>query len=301
MQEMALLKVIRCFGSQAKLARYLGVYASRINYWLNEAKKIPFEYAVKMEEAIDGAVSCYDLAPHGRLRCREFFKNKATKKMCDGKISERVAIGVMLEKENNNYRPGSDERKTLDRIAEQVGFNSKDTYLRAKNVVRFGIFKLVEAMDSGAYTINKAFGVAQLSPEEQEAFLLTDRCAGSLVLIGPELEKISLSHIIEAILKNQREAIDVLFKNDQLAQAEDSSQLPLKFALLYCLGRSNAQGYFSWDFTSVICNGLTPLIVERACAIFMTLGVLKKVKVGEESYGQFILSKDIKKISQDKG
>jgi DNA-binding transcriptional regulator YdaS (Cro superfamily) len=76
-QERALFVVIRYFGSQANLARYLGLHPGKISFWLNRAKTIPFHYALRMEEGVEGRVSRFDLAPYARFQHKKSGKKSA--------------------------------------------------------------------------------------------------------------------------------------------------------------------------------------------------------------------------------
>lgn len=91
--------------------------------------------------------------------------------------SERVAIGLAIERELGERRGGDhskrsncDEwsgRRTDEVAAEKAGFESKDTYRRAKTVVEKGSPELVEAMDKGEASVSAASDIATLPQEEQ--------------------------------------------------------------------------------------------------------------------------------------
>ena len=53
----ALRQAIGFFGSQAKLAKTIGVSRQRINYWLNRDNEIPYRFALAIESATQGTVS----------------------------------------------------------------------------------------------------------------------------------------------------------------------------------------------------------------------------------------------------
>jgi site-specific DNA-methyltransferase (adenine-specific) len=90
--------------------------------------------------------------------------------------SELVAIVESLraykhggDRKSDQYR-NSDVDLTVPEAIQNVGFK-KDTYCRAKKVVDQGIPELVEAMDSGKFSIYAASELANADPEDQQACL----------------------------------------------------------------------------------------------------------------------------------
>lgn len=64
MDKNPLLEAISIAGSQAKLARLVGVNQQDISYWLRKARKgIPLERVPDIERATGGRVTRYDLRP----------------------------------------------------------------------------------------------------------------------------------------------------------------------------------------------------------------------------------------------
>ncbi len=64
MDKNPLLEAISIAGSQAKLARLVGVNQQDISYWLHKARKgIPLEHVPDIERATGGRVTRYDLRP----------------------------------------------------------------------------------------------------------------------------------------------------------------------------------------------------------------------------------------------
>lgn len=63
MNKNLLKKVISIVGSQALLAKAIGVKQPAISHWLHRDKNIPAEYAIKIERATNGAVTRYELRP----------------------------------------------------------------------------------------------------------------------------------------------------------------------------------------------------------------------------------------------
>lgn len=53
-----------CGPTRECLGKLIGASAKRITYWLNSGKKIPLEYAVKIEHATQGRVTRFQLAPY---------------------------------------------------------------------------------------------------------------------------------------------------------------------------------------------------------------------------------------------
>lgn len=99
----------------------------------------------------------------------------------DFTVSERVAIGRSIEIATGERRgrpcaeisrncgeisPGT---RTDDFAARRAGFNSADTYRRAKAVIDNGVPGLVAVVDTGQVSISAAAVVATLTPEEQRA------------------------------------------------------------------------------------------------------------------------------------
>jgi len=58
-----LIKAIKYYGSQKALGKNINVSQQQINYWLNNSKRIPYQYVLKIEAATNGYVSRYELAP----------------------------------------------------------------------------------------------------------------------------------------------------------------------------------------------------------------------------------------------
>lgn len=59
----ALTRAIEVCGSQAALARAVGVKQAHIWNWLNRDKKVPGEFVMRIEQATGGQVTRYELRP----------------------------------------------------------------------------------------------------------------------------------------------------------------------------------------------------------------------------------------------
>lgn len=59
-----LRKAIKMRGGQEKLSKELGISRKRLNNWLNRDKKIPYHFAVLIEQITQGAVTAAKLAPY---------------------------------------------------------------------------------------------------------------------------------------------------------------------------------------------------------------------------------------------
>ncbi|OSI10938.1 MULTISPECIES: transcriptional regulator [Neisseria] len=59
----AILCAVHFIGSQAALARKLGVQRSTVNSWVKGRNKIPPDVAVRIEKLTDGAIRRQDLRP----------------------------------------------------------------------------------------------------------------------------------------------------------------------------------------------------------------------------------------------
>ena len=64
MYNTALLKVCHRMGGQSVLARLLEISPSRVNKWLNQGVRIPYEYALAIEQLTEGQVTCQMLTPY---------------------------------------------------------------------------------------------------------------------------------------------------------------------------------------------------------------------------------------------
>ena len=96
----------------------------------------------------------------------------------DFTVSERVAIGLAVEKEIGN-RQGQrtdklsqnfgqvEKKKTYHIAAEKAGFSNPETYRQAKKVAENGIHDLVKAVDVGEVAVSRAAQIAKLPPDVQ--------------------------------------------------------------------------------------------------------------------------------------
>jgi DNA-binding transcriptional regulator YdaS (Cro superfamily) len=67
MHNHVLLQVCHRFGGQTMLARHLQISHSRLNKWINQGIRIPYEYAFAIEQLTEGQVTCQMLAPFCEL------------------------------------------------------------------------------------------------------------------------------------------------------------------------------------------------------------------------------------------
>jgi DNA-binding transcriptional regulator YdaS (Cro superfamily) len=63
MSNSALEKAITAVGSQAALAKALGVKPQHVWNWLNRDKRVPAEQVLPIETATDGKVTRHELRP----------------------------------------------------------------------------------------------------------------------------------------------------------------------------------------------------------------------------------------------
>lgn len=61
MDNQAILRAIDHFGSQAALARAVGVYTSFVSHWATNRRPVPAKWCRLIEQATDGAVTRYEL------------------------------------------------------------------------------------------------------------------------------------------------------------------------------------------------------------------------------------------------
>jgi len=58
-----LKKAIKIAGGQNALARALAIRQGTISWWLCRSKKVPAEYVLSIEKAVNGAVTRHELRP----------------------------------------------------------------------------------------------------------------------------------------------------------------------------------------------------------------------------------------------
>jgi hypothetical protein len=127
--------------------------------------------------------------------------------------SERVAIAKALEAQIPERRGRSSKvqnfvllkGKAIDVVSKQAGFNNRETYRQAKNVVKNGCPQLVEAMDSDKVAISTAARIANLPIAEQNELLELESRAlsqATRTLRRPKRREISESNNEDAIGKS---------------------------------------------------------------------------------------------------
>ena len=308
--ESALRNAIEWCGNKQKvLAELIGEDPDKISYWLNRAKRIPFHSAVAIEKATQGNVSRYDLAPYARVHRKPALEQESLENHgAHLTISQRVVMGLSVEKTLGNRRgirsdliidkkqpelrricaqvaqesEGLDvevsemKGKTTDLTAKNVGFSSRDTYLRAKKVVCSGIFKLVEAMDNKKISIATAAALAELPPTEQESLLSKSK-------------KEILALLQKKSCKQTSPASTLTFlKDEKLKTAEQQHRTPLRLMLLVLLLQCDTSGYFPLDTDPCESDLLAhvPLKKESILTQLIELGWIKKVTLKQKILGQ---------------
>lgn len=307
--EDALMKAIQHFGgSQTKLAQAIGERPKKVMYWLNHAKRIPFDAAIAIEKATQGLVSCYDLAPHARKNYQPSGNQENTYGLSQSSqmtISERVQVGLHFEKQLG-YRQGkgSDlpsvqelyknqqllevpktelrrkcaqvKGKTSALAAQEAGFSSRDSYLRAKKVAQYGLFQLVALMDTKQISIAAAARIAGLPPKEQENALKQEKNKRSQLIISSKNNK-------PVSTKNNSPDNEI-----SLAALESTYQCSMQLILLVLTHESNTNGLFCWDITWVKEKFFKFLDVDiqSIFEILIQNKLLEKIMVGEKMYGK---------------
>ena len=295
--QTALLKAIRYCGSkQKKLAKLIGEDPDKISYWLNRAKQIPFHQAIAIETVTNGIVSRYDLAPYAKLNC--YKKALLTESSPELKISDRVYIAMYLESLLGNrqgYR--NDLRvnqlqyednlvskcaqlkgKTATLVAKEVGFSSRDTYLRAKKVVQQGAIYVIEAMDKKIISISRAAEISKLPLEEQKIILKKNK-------------KEIFSYIKKINKKNGYSFYDLL-KEDRLLNAEKFYKLPLRLPLMGILINCDSQGYFLWDPQKLQEDLLPKLEInfDEILTCLIKIGAIEKIYMKDTAMGKVLIT-----------
>lgn len=111
-----LLKACRIIGSQGKLAKKIGVKLTRLNAWINMSVNIPYEYALAIEQATEGAIRVEELSPqkarianthqlrpnhtlYGQIQQVPISSIKYLQECSDGLKNIRRLVGEILEHE----------------------------------------------------------------------------------------------------------------------------------------------------------------------------------------------------------
>lgn len=315
--ETALSNAIKyCGGKQKMLADLIGEDPDKISYWLNRGKRIPFHSAVAIEKATQGKVSRYDLAPYARIHKKPVMEQKMLSDTHDNSlsISDRVSIGVSLEKLLRNPKgvrndlmllkkypelspiwdqvagdiPQSNKRahaikgNTAAFVAKHIGFSSRNTYLRARSVLNFGIFQLVEAMDKKIISIATAAAISELPPSAQESLLSKSK-------------KEILALIQKKSCQQKTPASTLAFlKNEPLKAAERQHRLPFRLILIVLLLECDASDHFPWQVDAHRLDLLAhvSLDIESILTQLMELGWIKKITYKQKVLGQLIQRKD---------
>jgi DNA-binding transcriptional regulator YdaS (Cro superfamily) len=75
---LALMKACQIVGGQKQLAERIKVNPTRLNKWINRNKgSVPFQYALDIEAATSGQVTCYELLPRWEKVIEHCLQNKA--------------------------------------------------------------------------------------------------------------------------------------------------------------------------------------------------------------------------------
>lgn len=270
--QTALLKAIRyCGRKQRKLAELIGESPDKISYWLNRAKQIPFHQAIAIEKVTNGLVSRYDLAPYARIKYKQGCINETHKNVTPLTISDRGYAAIALEKQLgdgrkhlNGRKCASVQGKTSTLVAKNVGFTSRDTYLRVKKILQKGIPDLIQAVDNKTISIARAATVAGFLAEEQQLLLKNEQ--------GHKKKFLTRS------------------KEQKLLAAEQHYQLPLRLPLLGILTYCDDQGQFIWE-PQKLKQGLLPYIELDFNAILETLiriQLIKKIEIDGKIIGKIL-------------
>lgn len=180
-----LLKAIKYFGSQKKLAEKIDVNPGVISYGLNYTKEFKLKYAIKIERVSKGKFSRYDLSPHARedelpsINAHDD-KNSDVKTM---KIMDKIKYGIQLEKNirNRKGRPKSKincpnldnliEGRTDQWIADQVELGSKGNFIKGKYIFHYGIYAFFQAINEKRLSIDLAYRIAYYDRSHQGEYI----------------------------------------------------------------------------------------------------------------------------------
>jgi DNA-binding transcriptional regulator YdaS (Cro superfamily) len=121
-----------------------------------------------------------------RLNTLEILKNGSNidSLLCDFPMSERVEVGLFIEKELGNRRGKRTDLKLPDNYPEVVsnnetrewaamiaGFGSEFSYRQAKEILKNGIPELIKSVDDGLLAISKGRQIVRLPEKEQYLFI----------------------------------------------------------------------------------------------------------------------------------
>lgn len=178
MLDLALIKAIRCMGTEKTIAKALGVTRQNINYWKNHALSIPYRHVLEIERLTKGAVTRYELAPHEKKL------NKYVSTEFLPSIEDRLRLAMRIEEEVfkiTHITKGAMDKICFRRhkkiklqrsIANYAGFNSVSDYLQLKIVMLNGIPDLLNAVSDGSLSVYYAFIIAKF-PVEMQLKILT--------------------------------------------------------------------------------------------------------------------------------
>jgi DNA-binding transcriptional regulator YdaS (Cro superfamily) len=193
-----------CGPTRECLGKLIGVTAKRITYWLNDGKRIPLEYAIKIENVVHGRVTRFQLAPYldkqskktiwAEYQAAQSIRSPLT-------FSEKVALGLAIEAELGDRQgikiaPLLREKfpevkaiwgdfssadavfqgRTEEIAAHYTKLGSYKSYQKAKRIMQFGVSELIQVMNGQSpLPIDRADKVARNSPEKQQYLLSLKR------------------------------------------------------------------------------------------------------------------------------
>lgn len=295
----ALLKAIRICGRKQKtLADRIGVHPDKISFWLNRANRIPFDLAIAIEAATEGAVSRYDLAPYARFHQPYLASELKNQQLT---ISKQVLMAMQYEASMGhrkgcrsdlqaNRQPGSKcaqvKGKTSSLAAKHAGFTSRDSYMRAKKVVQHGVYQLIEAMDQKKFSIAQAAAIAILTPSQQEDLLGKDK--KDIVEYFRQDKKVKATK--SDLVDNFKIDIYSLMDNEFLLNLEKKTALPIRLplvGLILCYGNDEV---FPWEPT-ILKEELLPhteIDFEKILDVLEQYHLIERVQKGNKVLGKIV-------------
>jgi hypothetical protein len=162
--------------------------------------------------------------------------------------------------------------------AKQFGFNSKETYLRAKKVVNSYHISLINMMDEGVITIFHAAQVAELAPHIVKE--LVSKGADEIIsFLRKRKNRLSENRAEQNPIGFLTSSISEILQNEILLKAECEHKLPLSHTLMHMVSWCDTEGKFIWDTAKA-----QTLILPYAYVDFpKTLTVLNKIGFIEKS------------------
>ena len=163
-------------------------------------------------------------------------------------VSERVAIVEALrsfrhggDRRSDQVRNGELETLTIDDAAKRAGLGGKDSYYRAKTVLKDGVPELIEAMDKSKLSLSAAAALAEKAqPDEQRAWLARGSDEEKWVLRGVNKQLKRVKHRkdregrLQTELNEPNEGAPIRLYHSSFQRLETTTSITPSTAQLIC-------------------------------------------------------------------